>query len=219
MSIAKDKTLRSHKNKSKKKNFGQKSDPIITGLISVRNYYNSLDFATGGLLKFLTMAYGVKKANDMWRWFREKETFSDSEYAIKSNSVVKTIERINILIYGHKTSGSVKKDNDGNKIFVAYKPIDAYKSNLSEINALTYRLNEIDNLYTNSKKEPFFSPLSVVYISEHIIEDEILKYKPYSKSSEKTTITVSGAGIGKQFGKKRRRSCKRRSHKNKNKNK
>jgi hypothetical protein len=221
MSIVKNKILYSHKkskSKSKKKNFGHKSDSLISGLISIRNYFNSLDFATGGLLKFLTAAYGAKKANDIWRWYKEKETFSDAPpYTIKSNSVSEAIKKINKLIYGHEdTEYIVGKANDGTNLIVAHKPISNYKNNLSNINAITYRLNEIDNIYTNSKKEPFFSPLSAAYVSEHIIEDGILKYKPYPKHPEKTTITVSGAGVGKQFGKRRshkRRSHKRRSHK------
>ena len=38
-----------------KKNKNYPSDPLIKGLTKVRNYYYSLDFATGGLLKYLTL--------------------------------------------------------------------------------------------------------------------------------------------------------------------
>ena len=77
-------------------------------------------------------------------------------YAINSDSIDDSIERIDKIMYNGNKNGEVD--------------VDSYKKGLSEINVLTSRLNDIDNLYTSSKKEPLFSPVAGVYLSEHSID-------------------------------------------------
>lgn len=193
-------------NSPMKKNRQYPSDPLLRGLTKARNYFYALDFASGGVFKYLTLLYGLKKANDIWKWLEHKETFNPgSMYAINSDSIDDSIERINKIMYNGNKDGIVD--------------VDSYKKGLSEINVLTSRLNDIDNLYTSSKKEPLFSPIAGVYLSEHSIDNGELNYRLYPKTPKKTTFTVSesGGSDSKNFGKRKRRSRKRRSHKKQNK--
>lgn len=198
--------------------FGRNQEPeyFTGGIFEPLNYlkkvYLSLDNSTNGLTGFLVKMYGLKKAIDLWEWMNNRHVYSmDPKVVVTADAIEDAMKDVDKIIKMEKEDlekagevyvADLNKEDATTKIVNEDKNLVTaqfryYKNNLEIVNILTYRLNQMDEIYKKANGQFYFRPNLYRYFSRHVIDPDTdrVSYVPHQPSRpEETKITVTTGG-------------------------
>jgi glycosyltransferase involved in cell wall biosynthesis len=163
-------------------------------IVETFNFHNRKDLVMNNFLIVCTKLHRLEFLRENNIYFAEFGLFEDVLFHIKSTVKSKNISYLNRIFYNYRRTETNSRQlksiqSDDSLIFLDISKdienflVDEGVYNELEINFLSFKLNEIQNLFnTNKNKEYFFKQLKKDF-NNHTIDDEILVQLPDKQRS------------------------------------